>query len=428
MLKNIFNTFFVRIVNAIVNFAVAIIISNYLGAEGKGVQGLILTTISLLIILLNIVGAGSMAYLIPRNPFYTLIIPSYLWNTLLIIIAYILLPLLHIVDEQYINHICILSLLLNFSTINTCILTSKEKIKKANSITLIQIIALIGALSLQVFILKITDVVIYIYSLYFAYTISLLYSYIITKQYFIFPSILTFNFDKFRKGTKNLFKYGFFNQLDIFAQVLSFRFSYYILGYYATNASIGIYSIGVSIIEAIWLISRSISMVQNARIINSRDIKYSTDITIKMLKLSSALVLVATIILMLFPPEFYSYIFGDEFGEVRNVIISLSPGIIFFNASFLISGFFSGVGLHYINSIASIVGLFVTVIGAFIIIPHWGMMGAGITASCSYASTTLTKMVWFSKKTNTSISAYIISKSDIAFMKNETIGLLKKKK
>ena len=49
MIGNILNTLGTRILNAIASLAIAILISNYLGAGGKGEQGLIIATISIII-------------------------------------------------------------------------------------------------------------------------------------------------------------------------------------------------------------------------------------------------------------------------------------------------------------------------------------------------------------------------------------------
>ena len=58
MLKQIINTFFIRILTGVVNLVIAVIISNLLGAEGKGIQGLVITTISLIIVFTGIIGSG----------------------------------------------------------------------------------------------------------------------------------------------------------------------------------------------------------------------------------------------------------------------------------------------------------------------------------------------------------------------------------
>jgi O-antigen/teichoic acid export membrane protein len=91
----------------------------------------------------------------------------------------------------------------------------------------------------------------------------------------------------------------------------------------------------------------------------------------------------------------YRFIFGDEFGGIRTVILVLSPGVLFFSLSFVLSSFFSGTGRHHINSISSIAGLIAIVLLSVILIPKYGIVGAGISASISYLITTIIKLRYF---------------------------------
>jgi len=56
----IFKTFGVRLSSAIISLLIAVVISQYLGAGGKGEQGIIITTIALILIFANIVGGASL--------------------------------------------------------------------------------------------------------------------------------------------------------------------------------------------------------------------------------------------------------------------------------------------------------------------------------------------------------------------------------
>jgi O-antigen/teichoic acid export membrane protein len=152
--------------------------------------------------------------------------------------------------------------------------------------------------------------------------------------------------------------------------------------------------------------------VQHSRIVNSRDKEYNSKITIQFIKISGVISLFSILIFVIIPSEFYQYIFGDEFGAIRTAIIYLSPGVLFFSVSFIISSYFSGVGKHHINTISSIIGLFSIVVLAFILIPKYGIIGAGIAASFSYFTTTLVKVYSFNKLNTIKMKHYIPSRSD----------------
>lgn len=423
MIKNIFNTFFLRIFNAFINLVLVIIISRYLGAEVKGEQGLLLTSITLLHILMSIVGLGAITYLIPRLEYTQLIIPSYLWCIVIAFGGYYVLPFVQPEAGKFYLDISILTFILTIFNINIGSLVAREKIIIANRISFVQICLSIGSIVFLMFVMKIFSVYAYIYSLYISYTVSLALSYfLVFNEFKINSSLLTLNHIRF--GFKQLFYYGFFNQLDVFAQMLSFRLSYYVLSSYVGNKEVGIYSVAVSIAESIWLISRSISSVHNARVANTFNLNENIKLTMQFIKAASVLTIIGLIVLIALPPNFYAFVFGKEFFSVRNIIISISPGIAFFSASFMISGLFGGIGKQYINSIASVIGLVVTVGAAYLLIPRYGIYGAGVTASLSYFSTTVVKIIYFKKQSNFPWTDFLITRSDVNRYISE-IGALK---
>jgi len=152
-------------------------------------------------------------------------------------------------------------------------------------------------------------------------------------------------------------------------------------------------------------------------LVNSRNIKLSVELTIKFIKLSLLLALFGIVVIVLIPSGFYRFVFGPEFGDIRKVVISLSPGILFFSISFILSAFYSGTGRHYINSISSIVGLIAIVVFSLLLIPIMGIVGAGISASISYILTTIIKLSYFKPISGINKNDLRYNKSDIKSIK-----------
>ena len=416
MFKQILNTFFTKILSGIFNLVIVIIISNYLGADGKGLQGIVLTTISVIVIITGIIGPGGLTYLLPRIPFPLLIIPSYIWAFIMVVLMWVGLLLINIIPNEYILHVVLLSLISSVRGINNSILHAKKKIQKVNFVSIFQIIITLLVIIYLIIYKEILSVESYVIGLYFGFGVSMLISFVYTWKEYINSSYI-FPFYKYLIGIKKHFKYGGYNQLDVLAQVLSFRLAYYFLNYYADTSQVGIYSNAVSIIESVWIISRSIAYVQHSRIVNSRDKSYSSYLTLDFIKLSGFFAFMAIVVLVFIPAEFYQFVFGNEFGDMRMAILALSPGILFFSISFIISSYFSGTGKHYINSISSIVGLIVIVLSSLILIPLYGIVGAGLAASLSYFSTTMIKIINFCKIAEVTTKQMIPTISDISKIK-----------
>jgi len=421
MFRQIVNTFFTRVLSGIFNLVIAIIISNYLGAEGKGIQGLIITTIAFIIIFAGIIGPGGLTYLLPRFHFSLLVIPAYCWSVVMALGLKVFLSFFEGIPSTYHFDIVVLSLILSFTGINNAILHANKKIHQVNYVTITQILTTLMVIVYLMIYKKKLSIDSYLTALYFGYSLSAILSYIFTYTDYTGAKYL-FPFYKYFIGIKKHLKFGSFNQLDILAQVLSFRLAYYFLNHFVSIADVGIYSNAVSLVESVWILSRSIAYVQHSRIVNSRNKKYTIDLTIKFIKLTGILALFAIFVLVLIPSEVYQFIFGKEFIHMQAIVQSLSPGIFFFSIFFIISAYFSGIGKHYINSISSIVGVIVIILLSILLIPEYGVIGAGVAASLSYFSATIVKLISFCSIGEISLKRFFLTKNDFTEIKSMLKG------
>jgi O-antigen/teichoic acid export membrane protein len=398
MIKKIITTFFTRFFIALSNLVIAIILSNYTGAAGRGEQSLIITLITFIIIITSIIGSSSISYLLPRHSFISLIIPSYLWVLLILASIFLILPYLNLVPASYVADITILSLLLGVQNINTAVLISRERINAANMVGFIQSLVIIIILLVYFVLLNERTIEAYIVALYGGYGVGLFLSFILIRAEF--RATEKVHFIDFKTSLKRLVTLGFYNQVAVFTQLMSFRLSYYILNGYFGKEEVGIYSNAVSIAESIWLIGRSIATVQLSRIVNTKNENVSLQLTSRMNRLNLAVSAFCLLILSFIPSSWYIWIFGAEFAGINQIIWALAPGILFFGVALVLGYYFSGTGRHYVNAIASTAGLIVTVILGFIIIPVYQRYGAGITASISYGVTALIVVFYYRHQKN----------------------------
>lgn len=399
MFSKIVKTFGVKLSSAIINFLIAVVISQFLGAGGKGEQGIIITTITLILLFSNIVGGASLVYLTPRLNIKKILILSYLWTTLTSIAFIFVLFMFPLAEGKYIIHIVILSAINSFTAINASVLLGKENIKANNLISFFQTLITILALLFFFLMLHHSTVFSYIYSLYIAYIISLLLSFIYLFPYFRKKTEIAE--DTYSNAIAMLFRYGFVNQLSHITQLLSFRVSYYFLDNYFGYKSVGIYSNGVSIIESVWMISGSVALVQYSKIANTNDSNSNRKLTTELLRISLLVTFLVLIPLVLLPSSFYSFIFGKDFYDINRIIWCLAPGILVYVNALILGHYFSGNGKYHINTIGSTIGLTVTFILALILIPEYGYLGSAVTATCSYFATSLFIILYFCISTKT---------------------------
>jgi O-antigen/teichoic acid export membrane protein len=420
----ILNTFGARALAAVINLLIAIVLSQYLGPAGKGIQSLIITTITFILVFANLIGGGTLVYLVPRYAPSLLILPSFLWTIFVSIVSYFVLLLFPVVNGSMVIHICILSVLNSFVSINTSVLIGKEKISTANLISLIQPLVLI--LSLLVF-FTIKDepgVMDYIYSLYFSFGLTMLTSFAFYVKYC--GRIKLYSLKEYRQIVVDLVRYGILNQVAHITQMLSFRLSYYVLDHYHGEAALGIYSNGISLAESIWLIAKSISLVQYARISNTDNRTDAAKLTVRLIKFSLVASMIILIPLMLLPSSFYVFIFGNGFSDTRMVIWTLAVGVMVYNFSILTGHYFSGTGRYQVNAIASSLGLVASVILYFALIPKFSLAGAGWATSLSYLITTIILMILFNRENRGWYKYLIPSRGDVIQIKEELRNILQR--
>ena len=426
MFQKIINTLGTRIFSAVLNLLIAIFISQYLGATGKGQQGLIIATITYILIFSNIVGGSTLVYLVPRYGFLRLLIPSYLWSLLMSLAFYFILHTTQIVEQLLILNICVLSIFISFISIHSNLLIGFEKVKTANLIWFLQPLMIIGFLLVFFLVGSRIGIDTYFNALYFSLSILVILSFILLFK--AKKTSVIFKLQSNLNLISEMFRLGFLNQLAHIFQMLSFRMSYYWLWQVYSEAEVGIYSNGTSLIESVWLLSRSISMVQYSRIVNMDDKHEAQKLTLNLSKLSFVISFIILLPMIFLPSSFYEFIFGEGFGEVRLVIQSLAPGVLFLNLNIIISHYFSGTGKYYLNSIASFAGLCFAIPLFMLMIPAYGLVGAGIASSISYIVTTMVILFFYKKEAEINLNDLRLTYNDVLHVKKlyKTTFLIKK--
>ncbi len=396
MLKAIIGNFSVRFSAAVFNLLIAILISQYLGAGGKGEQSIILASITIILLVDNLIGGASIIYLAPRTGIKNLITTSYSWAIFISVGCYLVLNSFAWLDQKHVFTISFVSGLNSIISINSSILVGKEKIHKSNLLSFSIPFLTLMVIILQVFNQASKTIDLYILAIYIAYGTTLILSLFLiskelTKEDVFQPKLLTNTF-------KTLIFYGFQNQIAHIFQLLSFRLSYFLLEINHGQKAVGIYSNGLSIIESIWLITSSISLYQYSRISNSDDKEFSLKLTEKLTKLGLLLAFISLIIALFIPSEFYIWLFGNEFGELSAIIRLMAPGIWIFNYALILGHYFSGVGKYYVNAIASGCGFLITILLSFFIFPKMTVYDAALTAVISYFTTSLVVIYFYLKE------------------------------
>jgi O-antigen/teichoic acid export membrane protein len=393
MFKKILNTFGTRLFSAVLNLLIAVLISRFLGPEGKGQQGLIITAIAYILVFANLMGGGAIVYLTPRMHYAAILLPAYLWSVVMGMAFFFVLHSFELVNPDFIRDVCILSIINAFTSVNSTLLIGKEKIAKSNLVAVAQPFVIAVVLLYFRFIADHFTIQSYITALYASFGFSFVLS-----LFLLLKNVERFRMQPtaaYRHAIEKMLHYGALNQLAHIFQLLSFRMSFFYLEKLYSTAEVGIYSNATTLVESIWLISRSISLVQYARIANTNDRNYSRKITQQLTLAGLAAGILGLSFLILLPSEIWVMIYGAGFSEVGSVIFTLAPGVLFFNIALIMGHYFSGIGKYQVNTVASLAGLIIAAILFSFMIPAYGIYGAGWATSISYIITAFIVLCWF---------------------------------
>lgn len=414
MIKNILSTTFSRIINAVLMILVLLVATKNLGAAIYGSATLILLAITFIHIVNNMVGGSATVYFITRKSPIVIFVFAYLWAFFVAACGTCIFFYLGKIPLGYHYHVFFLVLLLSFATANQNILVGKERIFAFNIISVLQVTTLLAVLSYYIFIEKQIDLMSYVNALYAGYGMSFIISLMM-----VIKEVKSKKVYGIKDTVKSIMSYGSRTQIANVLQFFNYRLSFYILENYINRAALGVFGAGVQLSEGLWIVGKSVSLVQFSRTSNTEDRDYNNLLAINLVKLSFILTFVMLVVLLLFPTALFVYLFGADFTAVKIVILTLAPGIVIVPCSMIMTSYFSGIGKPQIGTYTSAIGLVITIVVGFSIIPIYGIIGAGITASVTYLLSFVYLFVKFKQSSGALLKDFMVRRDDIAYLLKE---------
>lgn len=352
------------------NFLVVILTARLWGAEGRGVVAMFVADIGLLAIVGSVFTGSSVSYFLKKMGGGRLFAMALCWLAITSAVGAVLFNEL---GSLSVLPVCffVISFFLGLLSFLSSMFLGVNKIKHYNVLTVLQPLLLLLLLLLFYWFVD-QSYVSYFYAWVVSVTLLTLVSLWFQRKE------LSQDFAEFNlKDVFLIFKFGFQTQLSEFLQFFNTRLSFYFLAYYAGNASLGVFSIGVALSESVLVVARSISMVQYSRIVSevsrkgdarreiNKGVGYCVFFTITVLIVANVL-----------PADLFIWVFGEDFADVKRILLGLSPGILAGSVANIIGHYFSAIGSLRILVVKSVVGVAVTSVFSVWLIPMWMVYGA----------------------------------------------------
>lgn len=389
--KNTTFTIGTKFIILLANFVLVVLSTRIWGSTGRGEIALVLANVSVITIFSNIFCGSSIAYHTPRLQRDFLLVTSFSGAGFISLSGALIFSAWF--GFNNFAPLFLISLLMSLAAAISSFWLGKNKINAYNLITLLSPVCIVIFLIVLYFFLNEKGLNTY-YHAYYAGTGATLLAGIAGLMIYEKFRVPEINFE----GIRSIFSYGIRNEFNYLIQFLNYRLSYYFIAKLLGLAELGVFSIAISVSEAVWIISRSMSAVHFSNVINSDDQLKSRHETVAFMKQSLWISLLVLSLSVLIPRSVYQFIFGDEFGQVKKYIILLLPGILSIAVSNLYGHYFAGTGKLKILRNKSLIGLAATIILLPLLIKKFGLTGVCISLNVSYILSSLYLWYMFRKE------------------------------
>jgi O-antigen/teichoic acid export membrane protein len=224
---------------------------------------------------------------------------------------------------------------------------------------------------------------------------------------FLLESTVKPDFKIGKKLAKQVIGYSLLGYASNVLNLLNYRLDLWILHHYSTSTQVGVYSVAVGLAQFFWMIPAPISNVLQPYL-NSPDEKKKLQKFRLFSRINSTLVLGGAIILGLVAPWVVPFVYGAEFTDSVLALQLLLPGIVFSCFSKIFSVMILNSGKVYLNLLATAVGLVITIVLDFLLIPKYGLYGASIATTVTYFSVFVTVYWAFLRKLRYPFANYFL--------------------
>lgn len=430
--NNVIRQFITQLIGLVSSFVISIITARILGPENRGEFSMLLNTSGFICLLFGFNFGTSLVYIVSNNKMplrrainsFTLIVVCLILVCLLVLFLYPSSLYKFIIPINTDSAIFFLFILFGIFAITitgilfNAVLSGKKMFKH------LQILFLITST-----ISIIAYVVVYIYreqinidvkrfSLFYL-TLSILptLGYYVIYYRTVKPSMM-FTFLTI-KQLKYILSFSLMAYMCSIFHFLSCRIDFWIVDYYNGSKNLGIYSLGVNLVQMLWILPQAISVILLSYS-GDVDSERSRDNTNTLSRIAFFAITLVAIFLFFTIDFFMENLFGQEYAYSAYIFKILLIGVVPFSLTTILSSFFAGSGQIKINLYSSLIGFLSCLILDFIFIPKYGTTGAAVSSCVAFILSTTFIVAIYIKRTKGDLL-------DLIFIKQEDFVLIKNK-
>jgi O-antigen/teichoic acid export membrane protein len=229
-------------------------------------------------------------------------------------------------------------------------------------------------------------------------------------------------------GMSEVIRFAIPSYLSNLTQFLNYRLDVFLVSFFAGAAAVGLYTLAVTLAQSIWLFSNAAAMVLLPRIASLQEAKMENAAqTARITRLALWLSAMAALLLALVAEFLLTRIYGEAFRGSLAPLMWLLPGVVIFSATNVIASYLAGIGKPRLNWFASLAGLFVTVTLNLLLIPRLNIVGAAISSTASYTTSTILTLWFFVRQSGVPVRNVLMpTMKDIDFLFSQARALFQR--
>jgi len=201
-----------------------------------------------------------------------------------------------------------------------------------------------------------------------------------------------------------LLRYGLAGHVGTIFQNLNYRADVFLVAVMLSATDVGIYAVAVSLAEGLLLLPNALGTVVMQRAALSPGRVRATEVA---LRLGLAVAVAGGMVLAVSSHWVVPNVFGQSFAGATAPILALLPGIVALVVWKTLINDLAGRGFPTVKSISAAVALAVTLVGDLLLIPPFGIVGAGAASSVAYTAAAVVTARRYRSATGRTLSAVV---------------------
>jgi O-antigen/teichoic acid export membrane protein len=205
-------------------------------------------------------------------------------------------------------------------------------------------------------------------------------------------------------------RFGMQGQLSNLIQLLNYRLDSYLVLLLVNASGVGLYAVGVSLSEGMWLIANSVSVVLLTNL-TAGDDENAARMTPIVCRNTLLVTAAASLAAAAVSPFAIPWIFGDAFDDAVLPFLWLLPGTVALAGTKILAAYVFSRGRPLINAQIAFVTLVITVVADLALIPPFEVAGAAAASSLAYGCSLALSAVAYRRVSGGSISSVLLPRS-----------------